>query len=157
MQDAFNLAWKLAVVFSDSCNEHLLDSYSVERSAVGDQVLKMAATLTTVGTMKNPVAKTLRNLVGHIMLGISPVQHAFADRMTEVTIGYPNSPLNGPSLDRRRSEAGGAGRTSVGPSSGWRRQRAAVCSFRSEHHSHGRSSWKISRVAGAGRSHAFPR
>jgi 2-polyprenyl-6-methoxyphenol hydroxylase-like FAD-dependent oxidoreductase len=53
MQDAFNLAWKLALVFSNSCNEHLLDSYSVERSAVGDQVLKMAATLTTVGTMKN--------------------------------------------------------------------------------------------------------
>jgi hypothetical protein len=58
----------------------------------------MAATLTTVGTMKNPVAQTLRNLVGHLMLGISPVQHAFADRMTEVTIGYPNSPLNGPCL-----------------------------------------------------------
>jgi hypothetical protein len=25
------------------------------------------------------------------------VQHAFADNMTEVTIGYPGSPLNGPS------------------------------------------------------------
>jgi FAD binding domain len=114
MQDAFNLAWKLAVVFSDSCNEHLLDSYSVERSAVGDQVLKMAATLTTVGTMKNPVAKTLRNLVGHIMLGISPVQHAFADRMTEVTIGYPNSPLNGPSLTGAGPKPG----ERVGPLSG---------------------------------------
>jgi 2-polyprenyl-6-methoxyphenol hydroxylase-like FAD-dependent oxidoreductase len=98
MQDAFNLAWKLASVISNSCDEHLLDSYSVERSAVGDQVLKMVATLTTVGTMKNPVAQTLRNLVGHIILGISPAQHAFADAMTEVTISYPRSPLNGPSL-----------------------------------------------------------
>lgn len=98
MQDAFNLAWKLALVVSKSCDEHLLDSYSVERSAVGDEVLKMAATLTTVGTMKNPVAQTLRNLVGHIMLGLSPVQHAFADKMTEVTLGYPKSPLNGPCL-----------------------------------------------------------
>ena len=28
MQDAFNLAWKLALVFRNSCDEHLLDSYS---------------------------------------------------------------------------------------------------------------------------------
>jgi hypothetical protein len=76
----------------------ILSKNSPERSAVGDEVLKSAATLTTVGTMKNPVAQTLRNLVGHIMLGLSPVQHAFADTMTEVTIGYPASPLNGPCL-----------------------------------------------------------
>jgi 2-polyprenyl-6-methoxyphenol hydroxylase-like FAD-dependent oxidoreductase len=114
MQDAFNLAWKLALVISSSCDEHLLDSYGVERSAVGNEVLKMAATLTTVGTMKNPVARTLRNLVGHIMLGVSPVQHAFADRMTEVTIGYPKSPLNGPCL----SGAGPKPGQRVGPLSG---------------------------------------
>jgi hypothetical protein len=28
------------------------------------------------------------------MFGLSAVQHAFADSMTEVAIGYPNSPLN---------------------------------------------------------------
>ncbi len=32
------------------------------------------------------------------MLGLVPVQHAFAANMSEVTIGYPRSPLNGPSL-----------------------------------------------------------
>lgn len=32
------------------------------------------------------------------MLGLSPVQHAFAGTMTEVSIGYPDSPLNSPSL-----------------------------------------------------------
>jgi 2-polyprenyl-6-methoxyphenol hydroxylase-like FAD-dependent oxidoreductase len=98
MQDAFNLAWKLALVFHKSCHERLLDSFSPERGAVGDAVLKSAGTLTTVGTMKNPVAQTLRNLVGHILLGLSPVQHAFADTMTEVSIGYHKSPLNGPCL-----------------------------------------------------------
>jgi hypothetical protein len=48
--------------------------------------------------MKNPVAQSLRNLVGHVVLGLSPVQHAIANNMTEVTIGYPKSPLNGPCL-----------------------------------------------------------
>ena len=32
------------------------------------------------------------------MLGLGSVQRAFADNMTEVAVGYPNSPLNGPSL-----------------------------------------------------------
>jgi len=98
MQDAFNLAWKLALVIRNTCDAHLLDSYSPERSKVGDEVLKMAGRLTTVGTLRNPLAQTVRNLVGHAMLGLAPVQHAFADTMTEVSIGYPDSPLNGPAL-----------------------------------------------------------
>jgi 2-polyprenyl-6-methoxyphenol hydroxylase-like FAD-dependent oxidoreductase len=98
MQDAFNLAWKLALVVRKTCDEHLLDSYSPERSKVGDEVLKAASRLTTVGTLSNPVAQTVRNLIGRVMLGLTPVQHEFADTMTEVSIGYPDSPLNGPGL-----------------------------------------------------------
>jgi len=78
--------------------EHLLDSYSAERGAVGDQVLKAADRLTEIGTMKNPALQSIHNLVGHFAFGLSPVQHAFADSMTEVAIGYPDSPLNGPGL-----------------------------------------------------------
>jgi len=33
------------------------------------------------------------------MLGLAPVRQAFADKMTEVTVGYSNSPLNGPALN----------------------------------------------------------
>jgi hypothetical protein len=103
MQDAFNLAWKLALVIRGACGEPLLDSYSPERSGVGDQVLKAAERLTVVGTLKNPALQSIRNLTGHLAFGLPPVQHAFADSMTEVAIGYPDSPLNGPGLH------GGAG------------------------------------------------
>jgi 2-polyprenyl-6-methoxyphenol hydroxylase-like FAD-dependent oxidoreductase len=98
MQDAFNLSWKLALVIRGVCGEHLLNSYSPERSGVGDAVLKAAGRLTGIGTMHNPVAQTIRNIVGHAMLGLAPVQHAVAAQMSEVTIGYPKSPLNGSSL-----------------------------------------------------------
>ncbi len=98
MQDAFNLSWKLAMVIRGICGEQLLDSYSPERSGVGDAVLKAAGRLTGIGTMHNPVAQTIRNIVGHAMLGLSPVQHAVAANMSEVTIGYSKSPLNGPAL-----------------------------------------------------------
>lgn len=95
MQDAFNLAWKLALVIQGSCAESLLDSYSAERSAVGDEVLKAAGRLTTIGTLRNPVLQTIRNVVGHAVLGLAPVRRAFADNMSELSIGYPDSPLNG--------------------------------------------------------------
>jgi 2-polyprenyl-6-methoxyphenol hydroxylase-like FAD-dependent oxidoreductase len=96
MQDAFNLSWKLAMVIHGAADAQLLDSYSPERSAVGDEVLKAAGRLTAVATLRNPVAQGLRNLVGHVMLGLRPVQHAMADTMSEVDIGYHDSPLNGP-------------------------------------------------------------
>ena len=98
MQDAFNLAWKLALVIRNRCNEKLLDSYSVERSHVGDEVLKSAGRLTTVGTLRNPITQAVRNLVAHVALGFSSVQHAFADNMTEMDVAYPETPLNGPHL-----------------------------------------------------------
>jgi 2-polyprenyl-6-methoxyphenol hydroxylase-like FAD-dependent oxidoreductase len=119
MQDAFNLAWKLALFVRKACGEHLLDSYSPERSGVGDEVLKAAGRLTTIGTLKNPVLQTIRNLVGNVMLGFGSVQQAFADNMTEVSIGYPHSPLNGPSLSHADPRPGHrvvpvAGQTPVG-------------------------------------------
>jgi len=94
MQDAFNRAWKLALVIRNTCSERILESYSAERSAVGDEVLKQAGRLTAVGTLKNSTLQGIRNLVGHFMFGLTAVQRAFADSMTEVAIGYPKSPLN---------------------------------------------------------------
>jgi 2-polyprenyl-6-methoxyphenol hydroxylase-like FAD-dependent oxidoreductase len=98
MQDAVNLSWKLALVDRGTCQDSLLDSYSPERSHVGDQVLKSAERLTKVATLKNPVAQRLRNLAGRVLLGMPPMAHAVADNMSETTIGYPHSPLNGPEL-----------------------------------------------------------
>src|SRR6202046_2738435 len=94
MQDAFNLSWKLALVIRNACGERLLDSYSPERSEIGDEVLKEAARLTAIGTLKNSTLQACRNLVSHFMLGFKAVQQEFADSMTEVNIGYPHSPLN---------------------------------------------------------------
>jgi len=119
MQDAFNLAWKLTLVVRKTCGDHLLDSYSPERSVVGDEVLKAAGRLTTVGTLKNPLLQTVRNLVGHVMLGLGSVRDAFADNMTELSVGYPGSPLNGPALGHADPKPGrrlapAVGQTPVG-------------------------------------------
>jgi 2-polyprenyl-6-methoxyphenol hydroxylase-like FAD-dependent oxidoreductase len=100
MQDAFNLAWKLALVVRGICGDQLLDSYSPERSHVGDEVLKAAGRLTAVGTLRSPTAQAVRNTLGHMLLGLRPVQEGIVSTMTETSIGYPESPLNGPADGR---------------------------------------------------------
>lgn len=96
MQDAINLAWKLALVCRKTCADKLLDSYSAERSAVGEQVLKAAGRLTAVAIMKNHTVQTVRDMLGRVLFGFAPVRQAMAETMTEVSIGYEHSPLNGP-------------------------------------------------------------
>jgi 2-polyprenyl-6-methoxyphenol hydroxylase-like FAD-dependent oxidoreductase len=94
MQDAFNLAWKLALVEQGQAGPWLLDSYSVERSAVAEQILSDSGRMTSISMIRNHLAQNLRSFFAHQIFGISAVQHAIADRLSEITIGYPNSPLN---------------------------------------------------------------
>ncbi len=42
MQDAFNLAWKLAFVVKGHAGQSLLDSYTLERAPVGEQIVRRA-------------------------------------------------------------------------------------------------------------------
>jgi 2-polyprenyl-6-methoxyphenol hydroxylase-like FAD-dependent oxidoreductase len=106
MQDAFNLAWKLALVCRGEAAEALLDSYSIERSAIGDQVLKAAGRLTMIATMRNHFAQAARNLFGRLLFGLSPVRKAMVDNMSEISVGYDQSPLNGASFHHATTAPG---------------------------------------------------
>jgi 2-polyprenyl-6-methoxyphenol hydroxylase-like FAD-dependent oxidoreductase len=93
MQDAFNLAWKLALVIQGSARPALLDSYSPERTAVGERVLRNAGRLTELATLRNPMLQGIRNTVARFATGFPFVQHKMANTLTEMDIGYPESPL----------------------------------------------------------------
>ncbi|MCS0497306.1 FAD-dependent monooxygenase [Ancylobacter sp. MQZ15Z-1] len=96
MQDAINLAWKFALVHRGLCTAPvLLDSYDPERRAVGAQVIATSGRLTRLATLKNPLARHIRNAVMHFALGLPPVQHVLEGNLTETSIGYEDSPLNG--------------------------------------------------------------
>jgi 2-polyprenyl-6-methoxyphenol hydroxylase-like FAD-dependent oxidoreductase len=96
MQDAINLGWKLALSCQATFKSgSILDSYSVERSAVGAQVLAAAGRLTAVAIMKSRTAQVLRNILGGVVLGFRPVRQAMAETLTEVAVRYRHSPLNG--------------------------------------------------------------
>jgi 2-polyprenyl-6-methoxyphenol hydroxylase-like FAD-dependent oxidoreductase len=95
MQDACNLAWKLALVARRTCApELLLESYSIERSAIGDEVLAAAGRLTEVAIMKGEITQSIRNHVASLVFGLAPVRSMAAKALSELAISYKNSPLN---------------------------------------------------------------
>ncbi|GJD74685.1 FAD-dependent monooxygenase [Methylobacterium goesingense] len=94
MQDAVNLAWKLAMVVRGQAGECLLESYSPERSAVGDMVLRNASRLTDLATLSNPAAQAARNLALRFLLGLHAVRDKMATQMSEIEIAYADSPLS---------------------------------------------------------------
>jgi 2-polyprenyl-6-methoxyphenol hydroxylase-like FAD-dependent oxidoreductase len=96
MQDAFNLAWKLAMTYHKNCSDRLLESYSPERSEVGQQVLSAAGRLTEVALLKNRAAQAVRDFAARVLFGFAPVREAMAENLTELAINYHHSPLNGP-------------------------------------------------------------
>ncbi|MDZ4820849.1 MAG: FAD-dependent monooxygenase [Planctomycetota bacterium] len=96
MQDAMNLAWKLALVQQGHGNaEILLSSYSQERSAVGDTVLKQAGAMTRAATLRNPVAQFVRNHTASVLGSLSCFRNRITNNLTELAISYPHSILNG--------------------------------------------------------------
>ena len=128
MQDAFNLAWKLALVIEGAANPSLLDSYSRERSAVGDRVLRNAGLMTEAATLRNPLLQDVRNAILRFAAGFPQIRHRVAGQLAEMDIGYPDSPLTarfagasgGPKPGERwpqRLPEGTAGRTftALGP------------------------------------------
>jgi 2-polyprenyl-6-methoxyphenol hydroxylase-like FAD-dependent oxidoreductase len=128
MQDAFNLAWKLSLVIGGVCKPSLLDSYSIERSAVGDMVLRNAGRLTDAAIVRNPILQGLRNTVVKFALGFPQLGHRVGNMLAEVDISYPKSPLtvegaHRPSAtkpggrwpDRLPADPGKARFTAIGP------------------------------------------
>lgn len=95
MQDAFNLAWKLALVSRGLCSpEPLLMSYSAERSAVAELVLEATGRATKIALVKGELKQSLRNDVASLIFGLSPVRHMMANVLSEVAVRYSESPLN---------------------------------------------------------------
>ena len=96
MQDAFNLTWKLALVSRGLCqSEPLLSSYSIERSHIAKLLLEFTGKATAASVMQGGVKQYIRNHVASLILGFSPVTHTMSNVLSEITIGYSDSPLNG--------------------------------------------------------------
>jgi 3-(3-hydroxy-phenyl)propionate hydroxylase len=92
IQDAANLAWKLAAV-ADGARTDLLDTYGEERGAVGDALLKTTSRGLSVVTSTNAVFERLRDLVAPGLVGLDVVQDAATGFVSETAIEYRGSSI----------------------------------------------------------------
>ncbi|GHC10386.1 FAD-dependent monooxygenase [Cerasicoccus arenae] len=86
MQDAYNLAWKLALK-SENLGD-LLESYSPERQPIGRGVVELTDRMTKVATMQNPVGAAIRNRLLPVMASLGIVQHKMVDSIEEIDVNY---------------------------------------------------------------------
>ena len=93
IQDAFNLAWKLALVVRGLAPAQLLASYHVEREPVARDVLNLTDRITRMATMRNSVAQSVRDFLLPRVSGIDFVGDKVADRLAELNITYRTSPI----------------------------------------------------------------
>lgn len=114
MQDAFNLAWKLAMVWHEQASPALLDSYSPERSAIGDQVLQNAGTMTKVSLLRNPILQEIRGLAAGALSRIPALRQRLVDQLSEINLHYRDSPLTEAPQGASHHPAGGERAPDVG-------------------------------------------
>lgn len=91
IQDAFNLAWKLALVQRRIATSAILESYEAERMPVARSVVNLTDRMTRAATAHNPAAQHLRDLLVPMLTGIPFVKEAMAERLAEVAIDYRGS------------------------------------------------------------------
>ncbi|MFM0646042.1 FAD-dependent oxidoreductase [Paraburkholderia bryophila] len=100
VQDAENLAWKLAMVLEGNASDALLDTYASEREFAADENIRNSTRSTDFITPKSPVSRVFRDAV----LKLSR-QHPFARQLANsgrlsVPAVLRDSPLNTADGDR---------------------------------------------------------
>jgi 2-polyprenyl-6-methoxyphenol hydroxylase-like FAD-dependent oxidoreductase len=93
IQDAYNLAWKLALVLKGKSPEVLLDSYNIERHRIGKEVVSLTDTATKMATIHNPVLSVIRNKMVGVLSKINPVQHKIVSILAQLDFHYKVSPI----------------------------------------------------------------
>lgn len=91
LQDAFNLAWKLALVHKNKASLELLKSYNLERHMVGKAILKTTEYASYMATLHNPIAIWLRNCILVFLSRFSFLKKTLAKIISQTAICYPKS------------------------------------------------------------------
>ncbi|MEI9986172.1 MAG: FAD-dependent monooxygenase [Aliidongia sp.] len=93
IQDAFNLAWKLAAVIKGAAHPTLLDSYESERYPVAEDLLKGTDRGFHLMVQPNDLASFAFKLFGSSVIALEAVQDRLRRVLGEVTINYRPSAL----------------------------------------------------------------
>ena len=93
IQDAHNLAWKLALALRNRATPALLDSYSAEREPVAAHVIALTDRMTKMAAARSRVAQEARNLLLPLISGTRLFQRTMTREISEAGIHYRESPV----------------------------------------------------------------
>jgi 2-polyprenyl-6-methoxyphenol hydroxylase-like FAD-dependent oxidoreductase len=88
MQDAHNLAWKLALALRGQAPADLLDSYEAERRPVALEVVRLTDRLTRAATARSPLATALRNRALRVLGRAPAFRERIALNLSELATSY---------------------------------------------------------------------
>ncbi|MFW3171964.1 FAD-dependent monooxygenase [Geodermatophilus sp. CPCC 206100] len=91
VQDAVNLAWKLALVATGRAGTALLDSYHAERHPVGAAVVRQTTVMTDTMSAEGPAAH-LRDAALFVLGHVPALRDQVMAGVTETRIAYRGSP-----------------------------------------------------------------
>lgn len=118
LQDAANLAWKLANALRDGAPDALLNTYDAERRPVGEQVVASTDTVLQTVMGRDGIGAKVRDWLARpaaaAMTNVTPIQRRAFRQIAEIDLGYAGDFLtdDAPTL--------------AGPSAGARAPNAAV-------------------------------
>lgn len=94
LQDASNLAWKLALVSTGQASQSLLDTYHEEREPIARELLRGTGLATKMVALHSQIAQTIRNHLMQFVLGFEAVQDRIVETMSEMRIDYRGCALS---------------------------------------------------------------
>jgi hypothetical protein len=93
IQDAFNLAWKLALVHHGAADPNLLDSYHAERRPIAEMIAQSGDVFEQAQTMTDPADRTKRDQAIRAMLSDPEELHHHIMAETQLINDYSRSPI----------------------------------------------------------------
>lgn len=93
IQEAYNLAWKMALVLKGKSPESILDSYNYERHPIGEEVIGLTDRATRMVALHNPVLNAIRNKLIPIVTRLGSVQEKMTNTLAQVEFHYKGSPI----------------------------------------------------------------
>jgi 2-polyprenyl-6-methoxyphenol hydroxylase-like FAD-dependent oxidoreductase len=95
LQDATNLAWKLALVLRGAAEETLLDTYTAERRPVAEQILaKTTMQDTRLFGARSLPARKFRNALLRLANRTGAIERKIIPDLAQVRVRYADSPLS---------------------------------------------------------------
>ena len=106
VQDAQNLAWKLALVSTGRAPEALLDTYVAERLHAAQVAMQAANSQTRLGTISSPAVRLARDTFLTLATKTGLLDRMMAPSLTQLATKYPGSSLAARNGEAKSGAAG---------------------------------------------------